>query len=410
MKHLFLIIISLIAGCLPTAAFYRGADISWYTEMEAGGLRFYGASGVATECNELMRQCGMNAIRLRVWVEPTMGGWCGTEDVVRKAVAAKAAGHEVLIDFHYSDFFADPSRQAIPAAWQGLSLKDLAARVADHTTQVLTALKTAGVTPRWVQLGNETRNGMLYSRYNASSKSWVNAGGITGSTSAQYGGGWQNYATLSNAGYDAAKAVFPSVQCIVHLDTRGSDTDLSWWFTPFLQAGGKVDMVGLSHYPMPWANSEATATTSGRQRNANLMTIMDNTHRTVNVPFMVVETGVYVDFTTGGRDVMADLLQKAHTKNYCEGVFYWEPEQYNWWKPAVYADLGWNNYNMAAFLTNGRPSAILDAFINDAQTSSVMPALQDAVSRSQNYDLQGRPATPAAHGVIIRAGQKIMRK
>lgn len=141
--------------------FARSADISWYTEMMADGKHFYNTSGKDTEINALMHECGMNAIRLRVWVEPSFGGWCGTQDVVTKALAAKAQGMDVLIDFHYSDFFADPSRQAIPAAWQGSSLQQLAQHVADHTTEVLTALKTAGVTPKRIQLGNETRNGML---------------------------------------------------------------------------------------------------------------------------------------------------------------------------------------------------------------------------------------------------------
>ena len=67
--------------------FWRGADISWSTEMAADGKRFYNTSGEATEINTLMHECGMNAIRLRVWAEPTLGGWCGTQDVVEKAVA-----------------------------------------------------------------------------------------------------------------------------------------------------------------------------------------------------------------------------------------------------------------------------------------------------------------------------------
>ena len=412
MKAFFTFLMGLVLSSIGLRAaepFYRGADISWYTEMEAAGKKFYSTQGTPTECNELMAQCGMNAIRLRVWVEPTLGGWCGTEDVVRKAVAAQAAGHEVLIDFHFSDFFADPGRQAIPAAWQGLSLEEMCQKVTDHTRSVLQALKEAGVTPRWVQLGNESRNGMLYSAFDTGSKTWKDAGGVTGSTSAAKGGGWANYVALSNAGYDAAKGVFPDVVCMVHLDTRGSDTDLSWWFTPFLKAGGKLDMVGLSHYPMPWASSEANAKATALQRNQNLLTIMEKTHATVNVPFMVVETGVYVDFVNGGKEVMADLLQKCHTKAYCQGVFYWEPEQYNWWKPAIYGTLGWQNYNMAAFLSSGRPSAILQAFIDDAETTGILPIVRTTPTTTQ-FDLQGRIATSATPGVRISQGKKIMCK
>ena len=392
--------------------FARGADISWYTEMMADGKHFYNTSGKDTEINALMHECGMNAIRLRVWVEPSFGDWCGTQDVVTKALAAKAQGMDVLIDFHYSDFFADPSRQAIPSAWQGSSLQQLAQHVADHTTEVLTALKAAGVTPKWIQLGNETRNGMLYSKYVASSKKWDNAGGTTGSTSGSYGGSWTNYATLSNAGYDAAKRVFPEVICMSHVDTRGSDTDLSWWFTAFKNAGGKCDMIGLSHYPMPWASSEAAAVTSAKSRNAGLVELMAKLEASTQLPIMIVETGVYCEFTTGGKEVMQDLFDKCRARNYVKGIFYWEPEQWGWWKPAVYNTIGWSNYNMCAFLTNGRPSPILDPWQpTDAEREAegIRPIVEPLTPNvTQTYDLQGR-TQQQLHGICIVSGKKVMQ-
>lgn len=427
-KNIFSLLLLTATAFAPATAqaFTRGADISWYTEMMADGKKFYNTAGTETEINALMRECGMNAVRLRVWVEPSLGGWCGTEDLVTKALAAKAQGMDVLVDFHYSDFFADPSRQAIPAAWQGSTLDQLAQHVADHTTEVLTALRNAGVTPKWVQLGNETRNGMLYSAYNSSKKEWANAGGVTGSTlplqsegaGGEAGGGWANYACLSNAGYDAAKAVFPDVICMSHLDTRGSDEDLSWWFTAFKNAGGKLDMVGLSHYPMPWNNGgESAATTSGKSRNEGLMKVILNTYKTVQVPIMIVETGVYCEYVNGGKQVMQDLFDKCCARNYVQGIFYWEPEQWGWWKPAVYNTIGWANYNMCAFLNNGRPSAILDPWQpTDAERETeagISTLLNDAPSSSAVYDLNGRlypehllKGSNAIKGFRIEGGKK----
>lgn len=430
MKRILLSALLLASSHIVTMAqptFARGADISWYSEMMKDGKYFYNVNGQQTEINALMKECGMNAIRLRVWVEPSLGiagsspfagGWCGTDDTVQKALAAKAQGMDVLIDFHYSDFFADPSRQCIPAAWQGSTLDQLAQHVAEHTTAVLSALKAAGVTPRWVQLGNETRNGMLYSQYNASSHTWYDATGVTGSTNAAYGGGWANYARLSNAGYDAAKAVFSDVICMCHLDTRASDEDLSWWFKAFKEAGGRLDMVGLSHYPMPWnGGGETAATTSGKSRNEGLMRVISNTYKTVQVPIMIVETGVYCEYLDGGRAVMQDLFDKSRARDYIRGVFYWEPEQYNWWKPAIYTTIGWSNYNMCAFLSNGRPSSILDPWQpTDAEReheAGIAPVLTDTpVSRS--YDLQGRicptlSTEVATRGIRIEAGRKTLR-
>ena len=397
--------------------FWRGADISWSTEMAADGKRFYNTSGEATEINTLMHECGMNAIRLRVWAEPTLGGWCGTQDVVDKALAAKAAGMEVLIDFHYSDFFADPGRQAIPAAWKTTDIAALADHVAAHTTEVLQALKNAGVTPRWVQIGNETRNGMLYSIYDETSHTWSTASGLaTGSTDTKYGGGWDNYVKLSNAGYEAAKAIFPDVICMTHLDTRGSDTDLSWWFEAFKNKGGKVDMIGLSHYPMSWnAAGETSATTTGKQRNTALLDLATKLHKAYSLPLMVVETGVYCEYTTGGKAVMEDLFDQCRKSEAVKGIFYWEPEQYNWWKPAIYSTIGWTNYNMCAFLHNGSPSPILDAFqptpeeIEADGIAKLTTNPADDDNRSPQYTLSGRRAKAGQHGIVIDRNGKTLQ-
>ena len=144
-----------------TVTFAKGADISWVTEMEAAGEKFYNRDGVETDCFQLMKELGMNAIRLRVWVNPE-NGWSGKADVVAKAKRAQAQGMDLMIDFHYSDSWADPGQQFKPAAWKGLPLNDLKAAIANHTTDVLQALKAEGITPKWVQVGNEIRPGMLW--------------------------------------------------------------------------------------------------------------------------------------------------------------------------------------------------------------------------------------------------------
>src|SRR5262245_28461707 len=96
--------------------FAKGADISWITQMEAAGIKFYNASGTAMDCMQLMKSLGMNSIRLRVWVNPT-NGWCNNADVVAKAKRAQQLGLRLMIDFHYSDYWADPGKQNKPAAW-----------------------------------------------------------------------------------------------------------------------------------------------------------------------------------------------------------------------------------------------------------------------------------------------------
>ena len=122
----------------------------------------------------------MNAVRLRVWVNHSTG-WSNKPDVVAQAKRAAKQGLRVMIDFHYSDFFADPSQQHIPAAWQNYTYEQLCECVREHTLDVLYALKEAGVKPEWVQIGNETPNGMLWpmGRVDRENGNWAQYAGLT---------------------------------------------------------------------------------------------------------------------------------------------------------------------------------------------------------------------------------------
>src|SRR6266540_4948138 len=110
----------------------KGADVSWLTQMEAAGKKFYNSAGTEKECMQILKDIGMNSIRLRVWVNPT-DGWCNTADVVAKAVRAKNLGMKIMIDFHYSDTWADPGHQTKPAAWATQDFATLQTSVYNHT-------------------------------------------------------------------------------------------------------------------------------------------------------------------------------------------------------------------------------------------------------------------------------------
>ena len=142
-KYVFILVLSL--SCLSVCAqsdFVRGADISWCTEMEADGRMFYNSSGAQRDIFALMKEIGMTAIRLRVWVNPAQfgyGAWCDKADVLNKARRAHAQGLDLMIDFHYSDFFADPGTQTIPVDWQGYTTEQLKTAVTSHTRGVTNA-------------------------------------------------------------------------------------------------------------------------------------------------------------------------------------------------------------------------------------------------------------------------------
>ena len=97
--------------------FAKGADVSWITQMEASGYGWYNDNGTQQDVLQILKDHGMDTIRLRVWVDPA-DGWNGRNDVVAKAVRARNAGFRIMIDFHYSDSWADPGQQNKPAAWR----------------------------------------------------------------------------------------------------------------------------------------------------------------------------------------------------------------------------------------------------------------------------------------------------
>jgi len=345
----------MLAGCEPAESpesgndggFARGADVSWCTEMEADGRSFRNADGEEREMMALMHEIGMTAVRLRVWVNPAdygYGAWSDKADVVAKAKRAKQAGLDVMIDFHYADFFADPGSQNIPLDWASLSADELAAAMTDHTRDVLRALKKEGISPRWVQVGNETNSGMLNP---LGVVHWDKTGKAR----------FTDYVRFSNAGYDAVKDVFPKAYVIVHL---GGSENPQWFFPDFIAAGGKVDMIGVSHYPTAeqWKSTAADATHS----NVNAATWVKQAIRDFHVPVMICETGFDVSRPALAKQVMQDLFERMQPIDSCAGIFYWEPEVDGQWKPRYYKSLGWGAYGMGAFTKDGRPTEALDAF------------------------------------------------
>lgn len=303
--------------------FARGADVSWLTQMEKSGYKFYDAKGNAIECLTLLRSLGMNAIRLRVWVNPS-DGWCNQQDVVAKALRASKLGFRLMIDFHYSDSWADPSKQTKPAAWTSLSFNDLKTAVTTHTTQVLTALKNAGVTPEWVQVGNETSDGMLWNEGKASTN-------------------MAQYAALSNAGYNAVKAVFPSCLVVIHLAEGNKQDVYTWMFDGLKSNGAKWDVIGMSLYPE--TNTWQTMTTTCV---ANIKYLINR----YSCKVMICEVGMAESEAATCKTWLTSFFSQTKAISGCLGLFYWEPEAYN----------GWQSYKKGAFDDSGRPTVALDAF------------------------------------------------
>lgn len=353
-------ILALMANAQSKDVFWLGADTGWDTEMASKGHKWYNWKGEERECTALMKEMGMNAIRMRVWVDPSKhDNWCSKEDLLVKARRAKELGMEVMVDFHYSDWWADPAKQNIPAAWAKHSYKQMLKDLANHTIEVLTMLRDNGIEPRWVQVGNETTNGLLWSVEMDPVTGWEKKD-VSGKTTIVHSMGHvernpKQYAGFISAGYQAVKQVFPRAQVIVHLD-NGYDNDLYNWNLDVLRDNGaKWDIIGMSLYPY-WS-MQAGNEPSARKTIVDCIRNIRKVSEKYGTDVMIVETGYEVDESepwkmVAGREQLRELIMrcKTETNGRCRGVFYWEPEC----RPS--------QYKLGAFTEDGHPTDIMRAY------------------------------------------------
>lgn len=231
-----------------------------------------------------------------------------------------------MIDFHYSDWWADPGKQNKPAAWNGQNINQLQTSVYNHTYSVLNSLKSNNIIPDWVQVGNETNDGMLWSEGKASTN-------------------MANFAALVNSGYNAVKAIDSTIKVIVHISNGYDNSLFRWMFDGLKTNNAKWDVIGMSLYP---------STTNYSDLNNQCLANMNDMVSRYGKEIMICEVGMSWDQPTASKNFITDLISKVKsvTDNKGLGVFYWEPECYN----------NWQGYSLGAFDNSGKPTAALDAF------------------------------------------------
>ena len=216
-------------------SFIKGMDVSSLKELEELGAKYY-KDGQEKELLEILKEYGVNSIRLRLWNDPYSESGvpygAGTNDLrttteLAKRVLAKGMGF--LLDLHYSDFWADPGKQRIPKAWRGMDVPQLEQAVYDYTRQVLVSLKEQDAFPTMIQVGNELSNGLLW----------------------PYGKvpQYDNIARFLNAGIRAVRSVDPDLPVMLHLDNGGNNALYREWFDEFMKRGEEFEVIGLSYYP-----------------------------------------------------------------------------------------------------------------------------------------------------------------
>ncbi len=313
--------------------FAKGADISWVAAMEAQGYKWKDKNGVQRDIIDILKNdYQINSVRIRVFVNPSSdygNGYLNKDRAAALALRAKNAGMSVMLTLHYSDSWADPGKQTKPAAWSSYTFQQLMDAVWNYTREVMTAMQVKGVTPDWVQIGNETNNGMLWDDGKASVS-------------------MKNYAWLVNTGNNAVKSISSGTKTIVHLANGYDNSVFVWNIGGLISNGATFDMIGMSLYPTAtdWS-TKVTQTIS----NANDMISR------YGKPIMITEIGMDYNQPAAAKSFVVDIKTKVRNISGGKGagVFYWEPQ----------ATPGYNGgYNKGAWQANMKPTIALDGFLN----------------------------------------------
>ena len=373
--------------------FIRGADVSMLKDIEDLGGEFYD-NGVKKDALEIMKNHGANYVRLRLWVDPydsegnSYGG--GSNDFNTTLYLAKRAqekGMKVLIDFHLSDYWADPGTQSKPKAWENLSYDELKTTLYNYMKNTLNDFKNQGVVPDMVQVGNETSSGILWDE-------------------GKIGGDYTDFTQLAELLNQAISGVRASVgnqtKIVLHLDNGGNNSLYRWWFDGVTGCGFDLDfdIIGLTYYPM-WHGTmddlQYNLNDISARYNKDVMivetayafTLADGDGLGSSFSPQDEEIGGYPASVQGQKDFMSDLESVILNVpgNRGLGFFYWEPE----WIPVEGAYWGteagkeyiedngilsnsWDN--LALFDFNGNALESIDIFQTPEQNLVTNPGFE----------------------------------
>lgn len=339
MKKLLLIVLTLTALVfVPVQAQkYVGGDISMLTKYENANKTYRTKSG--SSISDLITYCkqqGWNSMRVRLFVNPTGAYADGTacNDVCQDLNYVKVLGKRIkdaglnfLLDFHYSDTYADPSDQWSPSAWASLSNTNLYTQIKSYTEEVLQTLIDYGATPDAIQIGNEISYGMCWGTYNT--KTYVC---YTGSSSSN----WTRFTTLLSKASEACRSKCPNAQIILHTERVPQTNVLTNFYDKMASAGVDYDIIGLSYYPQYHGSSAKDFTTLGtalstlqtRYPSKNIW-IVETAYSAngYDIPSPTYDYSTKYPFTdTGQNNYTQALIDKLHEYTNVKGLFWWFAE------------------------------------------------------------------------------------
>jgi len=301
-----------------------GADISLLPTLETAGALYKDKDGKLVSLLPFLHDNGFNFIRIRLFVNPDPNS-AACQDlnyVTDLAKRAKAQGFKILLDFHYSDTWADPGKQSKPADWTALSQNDLVQKLYDYTKTSLQLLKSNGITPELIQTGNEITPGMLWDNGRVSlwTDSW--------NTADQ----WKNFTDLLKNAIRASREICPDAKIILHTERSGDANATKNFYQKMTDYGIDYDIIGLSYYPF-WHGLLSDA-----EKTINMAAI-DYPFK----PLMFVEIAYpfndwgypadgispkpYPSTVAGQTTFLMDLITMLNKHSNVTGLFYWYPEE-----------------------------------------------------------------------------------
>ena len=409
MRILLLLLFTLVTTMAP-AQKYVGGDISMLPKYEQAGVVYKDKNGnTVSDVIAFFKQEGMNAMRVRLFVDPTQDN---DKAVCQDLEYVKALGKRIkdqgmafMLDFHYSDTWADPGKQWTPDAWKTLSDAELYEKIYEYSKDCLQQLKDAGATPDFIQTGNEISYGMIWGTNTSVGRNTVNRC-YTNSPEAN----WTRFFNLLKKAGQACREECPNAKIIIHSERTPKPSVLTDFFDRMKNAEIDYDIIGLSYYPEHHGNLAPLETALTSLENKNY-----------GKDIMIVETGYSYAWSIGGeydytatypyteegqRQFTADLIAKLNGHSSVKGLFWWWPEDNgnkgvtnSWWNAALY------NHS------TGQPYAAFYELKNFNGGSAGMQSVRSADNKDNVwYTLDGRKlnGTPQTKGIYIKNNQKII--
>lgn len=392
---------------------YVGGDISMLPKYEQAGVVYKDKNGnTVSDVIAFFKQEGMNSMRVRLFVDPSKDSdkaVCQDLDYVKSlGKRIKDAGMQFMLDFHYSDTWADPGKQWTPDAWKSLSDADLANKVYEYTKDCLQQLKNAGAEPDMIQTGNEISYGMLWGTQAAVGNNQTNRCFTNSSTA-----NWNRFFKLLKKAGLACREVCPNAKIILHSERTPKPGVLTDFFDRMKNNAIDYDIIGLSYYPDHHGNlatlETALNTLESKAYGKDIMIVETGYSYAWAIGTEFNYTATYPYTEEGQRRFTADLITKLNAHTSVKGLFWWWPEDNgnkqvtnNWWNAALY------NHN------TGKPYAALYELKNFVNGSSGIGIVNHApLTHNQTwFTLDGRRLSgkPSAKGLYIHHARKVVNK